>query len=73
MMLKDVFAMEVYVRLSGDDEFTCTTRLAGFPVFVRRFRITEVPLIPSGMEESGPVTSVRRPDRHIEARWKDEG
>jgi hypothetical protein len=62
MTLKRVFSKEVYVRLSGEEEFICTTRYAGFRVWVRNFRCTR----PSGIPSPGPL--VRRTDRRIEAR-----
>ncbi|MGD1091067.1 MAG: hypothetical protein ABSB35_03635 [Bryobacteraceae bacterium] len=72
MTLKNRFVTEVYIRLSGEEEFTCTTRFAGFPVSVRRVRLTK-PRTPSRIEELQPESSVRRTDYRIEARRQGEG
>ena len=72
-MLRSVFATEVYVRLNGDGELTCTTRYAGLRVWTRRFRCMQVPCIPSRMEQCEPEPSVRQKDRRMEARRLSEG
>jgi hypothetical protein len=65
MRLGNVFAKEVYIRLSGDEEFTCTTRYAGFRLWARHFRCVQLPCIPSRIEQWEPGPSVRQTDRHI--------
>lgn len=67
MTLKNKLVTEVYIRLSGEEEFTCTTRFAGFPVSVRRFGLAK-PRTPSRIEELQPEPSVR-----IEVRRQSEG
>jgi hypothetical protein len=67
MTLKSVLAKEVYVRLSGDEEFICTTRYAGFRVWVRRVLCTQPSGIPSRSEQWEPGPCVRQTDRRIEA------
>lgn len=68
MTFKRVFSKEVYVRLSGEEEFICTTRYGGFRVWVRHFRCTRPSGIPSTSDQWEPGPFVRRTDRRIEAR-----
>lgn len=65
MILRNLFTKEVYVRLSGDQEFTCTTRCGGLCMWARRFHCAGVPEDASSTEECDPGPLVRRPDLHI--------
>jgi hypothetical protein len=67
MKLRNVLAKEVYLRLSRDEEVICTTRYAGFRVFVRRFRVTQIPRISPGFEEPVPGPIVRQTEPRIGA------
>jgi hypothetical protein len=68
MTFKSVFAKEVYVRLSGEEELVCTTRYAGFRIWVRHFRCTQPSGIPSRIEQLEPGPFVRQTDRRLESR-----
>ncbi len=65
MMLRKLFTKELYLRLSDDQEFTCTTRYAGVRVWARRFQCAEVPQVPCSTEECEPGPLVRRADHRI--------
>ncbi len=41
MTLKMLWAGEIYIRLSGGQEFTCTARFAGLRLWMRRFDFSE--------------------------------
>lgn len=65
MALRNIFATELHVRLSGDDAFTCTTRFARISICVQRFYLTETPWTSPAIEQREPGGSGRstRPRR----------
>lgn len=70
MLSTILFGKEVYIRLSGDEAFTCTTRYAGLRVWARRFHCTEMPQVPSSTEQCEPGSAVRRVDHRVEADYQ---
>jgi len=67
MTLRSVLAREVYVRFGGDEEFTCTTRYAGFRVWAQHFNCMQPPHI-QRIEQSEPGPPVRQTDCRIRIR-----
>jgi hypothetical protein len=66
--IRSLFEKEVYIRLSGGAEFTCTTRFAGFRISTRRVALSKASQIDD--RETGAV--LRRREYRIEARRQDE-
>jgi hypothetical protein len=69
MMPRNLFTSEIYIRISGDEEFTYSTRWAGFRVWAKRFlckeRLAAAPIVEEREPESSlPAGQPIRAKRH---------
>jgi len=70
--LRNVFAKEILIRLSGEEEFNCIVRYAGIRVSSRYFLVTRTPWIPSTVERRESGLPVRQTMRRSEPRRQFE-
>lgn len=57
-MLGNLFTSDICIRISGDEEFTYSTRWAGFRVWAKRFLCKERLLDSSIIEGREPESSI---------------
>jgi hypothetical protein len=58
MMPRNLFTSEIYIRISGDEEFTYSTRWAGYRLWAKRFLCNERLAASSIIEEREPESSL---------------